>query len=532
MATEWTRSRDGVRSGGSSAAAGRLHASASTPRGYSWLLYRPLLFGAGAAIVAAMLAALWLLTATSVEISLDGAPRVVRTHRHDVASLLLDLGIDVDKADLVAPGVQSPLLDASRPVGAPAISVQRAPRFRIRSDGRVTNVASWGTTAGDVLHDAEVMADSYDQVVVNGARLDLGDPLPAPRTQVFKATYWQSDTWSTWRAEPYDVRIVRAVPIEIDDGTLPFTVRTTAQTVGEALRGAEITIFLGDIVQPGLGTEVVTGLRVTIQRSRPVAIQADGRILKSRTRGETVSDALAEMKVGVAGKDIVVPSLESELYDGIEIGITRVREDIEVEEEIAPFETVFVPDALLAIDTQQLMEPGAEGITRSRYRVRYEDGEETARALEDTWVAQEPAERIIAYGQRIDPHTFTAVNGQQYTYWRKIRMYASSYSAGTAGVSPDKAYYGRTYTGDVMRRGIVAVDPAIIPLRSQVYVEDYGIGDALDIGSAIRARRIDLGFDDSNLQMWNRWVDVYLLWPPPAPYEITWVLPNWPRPPQ
>ena len=152
--------------------------------------------------------------------------------------------------------------------------------------------------------------------------------------------------------------------------------------------------------------------------------------------------------------------------------------------------------------------------------------------LEDTWVAQEPADRSIAYGQQIEPKTFTAPNGAQYTYWRQVRMLASSYSAGTAGVSPDKSYYGRTYTGEPMRYGIVAVDPAVIPLRSKVYVSDYGEGDALDIGSAIRARRIDLGYDDDNLVLWNKWVDVYLLWPPPASHQITWVLPNWPKPPQ
>ncbi len=111
-------------------------------------------------------------------------------------------------------------------------------------------------------------------------------------------------------------------------------------------------------------------------------------------------------------------------------------------------------------------------------------------------------------------------------------MFASSYNAGTAGVSPNASNYGRTFTGDPMRYGIVAVDPAIIPLRSQVYVSGYGMGDALDTGGAIRARRIDLGFDDSNLELWNKWVDVYLLWPPPNSSQITWVLPNWPRPPQ
>ena len=59
---------------------------------------------------------------------------------------------------------------------------------------------------------------------------------------------------------------------------------------------------------------------------------------------------------------------------------------------------------------------------------------------------------------------------------------------------------------------------------SDVYVRGYGVGSALDTGSAVRARRVDLGYDDDNLVLWNRWVDVYLLWPPPPDYQITWVL--------
>jgi uncharacterized protein YabE (DUF348 family) len=321
------------------------------------------------------------------------------------------------------------------------------------------------------------------------------------------------------------------MPLTVQDGGLPFTLRTTAQTIGEALHQAEITIYLGDLVQPSLGTIVSPGLRVQILRSKPILLRVDERVMKTRSRAQTVGDALVEVGVGISGLDKVTPALDTLLKDDLEIAITRVHETIEIKEKIAPFETVFQPDPNLPIDTQQQQTPGAEGITRERYRVRFENGQEVARTLEDTWVAQEPAQRIIAFGQLIQPQTITTPEGEQITYWRKIRMMASSYSASTAGVSPDKAWYGRTYTGDPMRKGVVAVDPKIIPLRSRVFVSGYGYGDALDIGTAIRSRRIDLGYDNDNLQLWNRWVDVYLLWPPPPAHQITWVVPNFPRVP-
>jgi uncharacterized protein YabE (DUF348 family) len=469
--------------------------------------------------------AVWQATARSVVVTVDGVTVTVSTHRRAVRELLVDLGLELHPNDRVSPAPETLLYQAE------GVVVERARPVQIVVDGRTIQTSSWGPTPRALLADAEVLFDAYDQVMVGDMLLGIDDPLPPRGRLVTRSEFAPVRPWARTEAQPLQVRVVRAVPIVVDDVGIPFVIRTTAATVGEALRQAEITIYLGDRVVPSLGSEVSTGLRVSIQRSVPVTLVADGRTFKTRTRGETVADALSAMRIGVAGMDRVEPALDSELYDNIEVKVTRVQEDIEVTEEIAPFETIYVADANIPIDTQQVVNGGAEGVTRTRYRVRYEDGQEVARALEDTWIAQEPAQRVIAYGQQITPQTVT-VGGQQITYWRHIRMLASSYSASTAGVSPTESYYGRTFTGDQMRHGIVAVDPAVIPLRSRVYVSDYGFGDALDTGGAIRARRIDLGYDDDNLVLWNRWVDVYLLWPPPPAHQITWVLPNWPRAPQ
>jgi uncharacterized protein YabE (DUF348 family) len=321
------------------------------------------------------------------------------------------------------------------------------------------------------------------------------------------------------------MRVYRAVPITVHEGALPYVVDTTAQTVGEALRQAGVILYLGDRVQPSLGRRITANMQVFIQRSTPVSVLVDGRQLKTRTKAKTVGDALSDVGIVVAGQDRVEPGLDAELYDNVKIRVTRVSEDVEIEEEIAPFETVFVADPNLAIDTQELLAPGANGITRTRTRVRYENGDEVDRTREDRWVAQEPADRRIAYGQGIQPQTATMPDGSVITYWRKVQMLATSYSPSAVGGN-------RTRTGDEVRQGVVAVDPRIIPLRSQVYVPGSGIGDALDTGGGIRSRRIDLAYDDANYQSVRRWVDVYLLWPPPADGDITWVLPNYPPVPE
>ncbi len=60
----------------------------------------------------------------------------------------------------------------------------------------------------------------------------------------------------------------------------------------------------------------------------------------------------------------------------------------------------------------------------------------------------------------------------------------------------NKPYYGYpSYIGLPLARGIVAVDPKVIPMGTKLYVEGYGNAIAADQGNAIKGYRIDLYFD-------------------------------------
>lgn len=471
-------------------------------------------------IVVAVVASLmvgWNLLARPVTVTVDGVSDTLRSRRATVGALVSDLGIELGPLDHVLPPPETRLARGA------AVTIERARPLRILADGRDFAAQTWGATVGEAFADAGLAVDQYDRAQLLGAEVPLDTPLPPLERSEAPVTWDRGFAWEQLEQETLQLRLRRAVPITVDEGGAPYTIRTTAPTVGEALRQADVTLYLGDIVEPSLGSSVTAGLRVTIGRSVPVSLEVDGKRKKTRTQAQTVGDALSNLEIVAAGLDIVQPPLDTPLFPDIRIRVTRVREEIEVEEQIEPFETVFRGDGNLAIDTQQVLDAGAEGITRQRYRVRYENGEIVSRTLEDEWLAQAPAMRIIAYGQNIQPQT-AVVDGQSITYWRKIQMLATSYTAESAGGN-------RTRTGDLLRPGIVAVDPRLIPLRSRVFVPTYGFGDALDTGGGIISRRIDLAFDSANFRSYSRWLDVYLLWPPPDASQITWVVPNYPRVP-
>ena len=92
-------------------------------------------------------------------------------------------------------------------------------------------------------------------------------------------------------------------------------------------------------------------------------------------------------------------------------------------------------------------------------------------------------------------------------YQRRLVMEATAYTAEDGGGD------GYTATGQYLQRGMVAVDPDVIPLGSQLYIEGYGYAVAADTGGAIVGDRIDLAMDSTSeaLDFGRRDVVVYVL---------------------
>lgn len=471
------------------------------------LRLHPRLVLLGALALAALTLALeaYLSTAVDVTVRVDGTVHEVTAYRRTVGGLLRAMGIAFGDADIVIPPPETRL------VGAMEVTVLHARLVHVEADGRALQVSTHARTPADALREQGISVGPADRVRVNGEPWGLDQPFPPAQSA----------------PAPVRLNLRRAVPIQVELDGVRADLRTAALTVGEALREEGITLYLGDLVRPDLGTPVSAGLQVFVERSVPVEIAVDGRTVETRTRRRTVGEVLADEGVHLVGQDYAAVPLDTPVVPGLRVEVVRVREALEVEQEVIPYETLWQPDPNLELDQQRLEQAGEPGLIKHRYRTVWENGVPRERTLEETWVDREPTTRLIAYGTKIVSRPLETPEGT-FTYWRKIRMLATSYSAATAGKDRDHPEYGITYLGWPMRKGIVAVDPNVIPLGAKVYVPGYGVGVAGDTGGAIKGRHIDLGYDEDNLVLWYRWVDVYLLDPPPPKSRIRWVLPNWP----
>lgn len=458
-----------------------------------------------------------------VTVTVDGLSETVRSTRPDVAGVLADLGLALRPEDRVSP----PL--ATRLAPGLVVTVVRARAGLVSADGRLLQLHTQAGAVGELVAAAGVQLGPHDEIWLDGAQVTPETALPRieQNARAPMPRYARSRLWVGTEPPPVRLRIRRAVPLTVDDGSVPYTFFTTAPTIGEALLAAGLTLYLGDRVQPSLGAPVSAGVRVVIERSTPVFVTADGRTTHTRTRGKTVGGTLMDLGIVVAGSDRVTPPLNQPVVDQQLIRVARVSHVTLVERRPIPYEAVMVPDDELEIDQQRLAQAGQDGEHRRRYKVVYEDGTEVSRSLVDEWVAAQPVPRMVAYGRKIVLRQLDTPEGPV-TYWRKIRMYATAYSPARSGTPITAPWYGRTRIGLQLRKGIVAVDPKLIPLQSRVYVPDYGVAIAGDTGGGVKGKWIDMGYSDADYQSWHWWVDVYVLDPPPARSKIAWVLPNYP----
>jgi uncharacterized protein YabE (DUF348 family) len=475
-------------------------------------LSRRLLGGLLALAAWGILALGYRITGVPVTLVVDGQPQYLRTHQETVQGLLREMNVPLQPEDTVAPAGDRELAAGS------VVQVRLARPVSIEADGRGVSLLTQRRRVSDVLAEAAVRVNLRDEVLVDGQAWDLDAELPKP-------------SLDGARADPLRIVLRRAVPVILTDHEVPVTFYTTKATVGEALLAQGILLYLGDRVTPSLGSRLLPGMRIFVERSTPITIQTQRRILRTRTRQQTVGDALAQEGILLMGMDYSRPAPDVPITDDMAIRVVRVRETQEIEQELIPFETKWVAEAAMMIDRQEVIQPGGVGVIKRRSRVTYEDGQAVANVMEDEWLDRSPSERIIAYGTQIAVFTLDTPDGP-FEYWRHFQVLATSYSAATAGVSPDTPHYGITRTGLKAGYGVIAVDPQVISLWAEVYVPGYGRAVAGDTGGSIRGRHIDLGFNEDAPPLWYRWVDVYLATPVPPADQIRYVLPNWPQAPR
>jgi len=467
--------------------------------------------------ILALLATTYLATQHTVLLDVNGMAFTQRTHQRSAQGVLEEMRIHLYPEDHLEAPSEVGLLR-----GDP-IRIRVARQADLVHDGSLTRVRTRAFDVAGVMSDTGVAIFPQDRLFLANQPCSLHTRLPPPDVPI------RSRPRVVIEALRHPVRLAvsRAVLLSVQDGPIPVTFYTTARTVGEALFERGVIVYLGDKVLPELDAQVTPGLRVLMRRSKPLVLNVGGTGRMLRTREKTVGELLATEGVILGPKDYALPDPRTEIERDLQVSVVRVHDEYYLQETTIPFSYRQEPNSEMELDQRKIAQWGEEGIRGRRIHVHYENDRQVYQTEEEEWLAREPLDQVLNYGTKVVKRELETPDGTL-TYWRKLRVLVTSYNAPTAGKPLDHPAYGITRLGWRARKGIIAVDPRVIKLRQEMYVPGYGTGVAADTGSAIKWRHIDLCFDDDNLELWHRWVDIYLLTPVPPAGQIRWIIPDHP----
>lgn len=368
---------------------------------------------------------------------------------------------------------------------------------------KVVSLQPKAQAAASIVAEAGFPLTPNDKIYYNGFELPADYNLPSGASGVLQIRHPQQVTLIT------------------PDGRSTF--QSTAQTVGDAVAESGLILFANDFLSPLPQTPLNAPVTVTYRPARELTISLGETTLTIKSSAQTVGQALAEAGIPLLGLDQSIPAESKPLPANGKIKVIRVAETISLQQKSIPFEIEYQPSDELDLDTQNIVQPGVPGLAVTRIRVRTEDGEEVSREDEAETVVQPPVSQVVGTGTKV---TLRTVPGRQppLQYWRVVSMYATWYSPCHSGTN--KCSYG-TASGMPVQRGVVAMIRANYNAMAgqEVYIPGYGKAVIGDIGAGTsQGPWIDLAYadDDPGIGQIEGWVLVYFL--APVPPNVLYVI--------
>ncbi|MBQ4054901.1 MAG: G5 domain-containing protein [Clostridia bacterium] len=247
----------------------------------------------------------------------------------------------------------------------------------------------------------------------------------------------------------------------------------------------------------------------------------------------TVGELFEKLSLTIGENDVVSEALDASITSDMKIIIDRHETNVYTETKVIPFETEKKENAKLTKGTEKKVTEGVNGEVLRTITEKYINGVLVSSELTSEEITKEAVNEVIEVGTAevkteskpaantntssgtatVTPnangkggvYTDSKGNSYEYLYYIDVIATAYGYSAGSV-----------TATGKKVAKGMMAVDPKIIPYGTRCYVTgsygDMGVLVAEDCGG-FKGNRIDifLGDDYSCIQFGRRSMRVYVL---------------------
>lgn len=304
--------------------------------------------------------------------------------------------------------------------------------------------------------------------------------------------------------------VIKANTITINNCGEEQTISLAKGTVEEALNRTGITLAENQSVTPSLNTVITGDMNIYVYNSKNIKLTTNGTEMTVKAPEGTVKNALNILGYEITDDDILNVDKNAQIEDDMKITLKKVTYVDEKSTKKISYKTVEKDSDDIMTGESEVSQKGVDGEKEVTKRCKYIDGKYDSTKVIDEKVTKEPVDKIVLNGTKRG--TTTDSSGAPVSY---------SYMVSGSGTAYTAAPGALTATGVPVYEGGVAVNPAIIPYGSKLYIEAadgshvYGYATAVDTGGALMdgSAIVDLfyfSYDDC-VSFGRRDVNVYVL---------------------
>lgn len=304
--------------------------------------------------------------------------------------------------------------------------------------------------------------------------------------------------------------VIKANKITIDNCGEKQTISLAKGTVEEVLDRTGITLTDNKSVTPSLNTVITDDTNIYVYNAKNIKLTTNGTEMSVKAPEGTVENALNILGYTVTDNDILIVDKNAQVEDDMEIILKKVTYVDEVSTEKISYDTIEKDSDDILTGESEVSQNGADGEKEVTKRCKYIDGKYASTKVIGEKVTKEPVDKVILNGTKRG--TITDTSGAPVSYRYMVSGSGTAYTAAQGSL---------TATGATVYEGGVAVNPAIIPYGSKLYIEAadgshvYGYATAVDTGGALMdgSAIVDLfyfSYDDC-VNFGRRDVNVYVL---------------------
>ena len=287
-----------------------------------------------------------------------------------------------------------------------------------------------------------------------------------------------------------NINVKKPFNIYVKHGDSIATVQLAEGTVKDVLEKSGIEPACDEGINFALDDKVFPNMNIVIAPLIMITVNSKGESGQYFVPKCSVIDALGYLNIEVSSEDVLNVDAFADIYDGMEITLSKIEYIEETVEEEVPFKTVYKKSDLIKDDQQKITTPGKKGINRVTYRKVIVDGKEVSKDVISTEVVSEPVDEVIVTNdnyqeEKPKEEVQKSVSNAPSTEAEGGKTFIGSATAYTALTG------ARTSTGTIPCQGrTVAVNPRKIPYGSKIKVTSLsgsliGVYTAEDTGGAL-----------------------------------------------